>query len=271
MVEDNKIFISVISVVRNGMPFFSDTIESVLNQDYENFEYIVVDGGSSDGTIDLIKGSGESIAKWVSEFDNGIADAFNKGFNLSKGQYILYLNSDDALVDPKVLREFVDRIIEAGFPEIIYGDCTVVERDTSEFLYKASIDLTVSQILRGQIFPHPSTFTSREYFLKHGLFDTKFKIAMDYEFFLRGVKRTNIVHIPLVVTRVRNGGMSTLSPPEVVNEIIFALKKNGYLTNPFEELILRCYYWARGKLRFSLSKIGLYWLLLWVRHIFKKT
>lgn len=95
--------------------------------------------------------------------DNGIADAFNKGFNLSKGQYILYLNSDDALAHPSVLREFVDEIIEARFPEIIYGDCTVVERNTSEFLYKASVDLSISQILREQIFPHPSTFISREY------------------------------------------------------------------------------------------------------------
>jgi glycosyltransferase len=256
--NNKKIFISVISVVKNGMPFFAETVKSVLDQDYDNFEYIVIDGKSSDGSLKIIKDNEKSIVKWVSESDDGIADAFNKGFNISRGDYILYLNSDDALLNHKVLREFSSKIVEMGYPDIIYGDCEVVDRNSSEVLYKASIDLTISQILKGGIFPHPSTLTSRRYFFEYGLFDPKFKIAMDYEFFLRGVKKASIVHVPLMVTRVRNGGVSTVSPPQVVNEIISALRKNGNLTTPFGGCRLRYYFWIRRNLRILLTKLGLY-------------
>jgi len=263
--------ISIITIVKNGMPFIRDTISSVIAQTYPNIEYIVIDANSTDGTLECVNEHMYAITRCISEDDAGIAEAFNKGLKFATGEYVLFLNADDALDNPEVLNQIAYEISKNQYPDLVYGDCEVIERGSSKFLYRASIDITIKDFLRGCIFPHPSTFTKKSYFQKYGSFDNQFKIAMDYEFFMRGIQESRIIHVPTLVTKVRNGGMSTISPPKVVNEIILALKKNGYLTNPFEELILRCYYWTRGRLRFSLSKIGLYWMLLRIRRIFKKT
>lgn len=257
--------ISVITIVKNGLPFLGETIESVLSQTYKNFEYIVVDGNSSDGTIELIQTYDERITNWISSDDGGTAEAFNAGFNLSTGDYILYLNADDALIHSKVLEEVAQKIKELNFPEFVYGDCQVVDRHSSQFLYVASTNFNLNKFLRGQTFPHPSTFTKREYFKKNGLFDPKFRIAMDYEFFLRGIKASRIIHIPILMTKVRNGGVSTINQARVVNEIVSALKKNGYLGNPVVEIGLRFYFWIRRKIRSLLSVSGLYGIFQRIR------
>jgi glycosyltransferase involved in cell wall biosynthesis len=257
--------ISVITIVKNGMPFFRETMESVLSQTYANVEYIVVDGNSNDGTLELIQSYGERLSKWVSGNDGGIADAFNAGFNLSTGDYILYLNADDALIHSRVLEEVARKIDELNQPDFIYGDCAVVDRQSSDFLYRASIDITLKKFLKGQIFPHPSTLTKRKYFIDYGLFDPNFRISMDYEFFLRGIKEVRIIHVPLLVTKVRNGGVSTVNQAQVVNEIISALRKNGYLGNRVDEVKLRFYFWIRRNMRTLLSITGLYGIFLRIR------
>ena len=257
--------ISVITIVKNGMPFIRETIESVLSQTYHNVEYIVVDGNSQDGSLELIQSYDERLSRWVSGDDAGIADAFNTGFSISTGDYILYLNADDALIHSRVLEEVARKIQEFGCPDFIYGDCEVVDRHSSELLYKASISITIEKFLKGQIFPHPSTFTKRKYFTDFGLFDSKFKIAMDYEFFLRGIKDVRIIHAPILVTKVRNGGVSTFSQARVVNEIIAALKKNGYLSSLIDEPRLRFYFWIRRCIRNLLSALGLYGIFVKIR------
>ncbi len=257
--------ISVITIVKNGMPFVRETIDSVLSQTYANIEYIVVDGNSNDGTIELIQSYQERLSKWVSGDDGGIAEAFNTGFNLSTGDYILYLNADDALANENVIQEVAVEIIRNNYPTFLYGDCEVVDRQSSELLYRASIDITLRKFLKGQIFPHPSTFTKREYFVDYGLFDQKFKIAMDYEFFLRGIKEARIINVPILVTKVRNGGVSTISQAHVVHEIISALRKNGYLSYWGSEIRLRCYFSLRRNIRALLSIIGLYRIFLRMR------
>jgi glycosyltransferase involved in cell wall biosynthesis len=236
--------ISIITVVRNGMPYFADTVWSVVNQAYKNYEYIVVDGGSTDGTFEFIENS-EKISKWISEPDGGIADAFNKGFNLSCGEYILFLNADDALIDSEALKRVSEAILYNPGCDLIYGDCNVVDRQTSRLLYRASIEFEREKFLRGQMFPHPSSFTKRSYFERYGLFDTKFCVAMDYEFFLRGIQEASIFHLPILITKVRDGGISTINKNYVVEEIILALKKNGYLKNFFTEFSLKVYFYLR--------------------------
>ena len=253
-----SIFYSIITIVKNGMPYFRDTVSSVANQGYKNYEYIVIDAESSDGTVDVIKSNQSNVYRWVSEPDNGIASAFNKGINFAKGDYILFLNADDSLIDPDTLSKVSNAISENQYPDFLYGDCEVIDRTTAKTLYRASIDITLKDFLYGRTFPHPSTFTKKEYFQKYGFFDEKFKIAMDYELFMRGIHESRIVHTPILVTRVRNGGVSTLDQKHVAKEIILALKKNGYLNKYFAESRLRFYFWIRRCVSSILSAMGIY-------------
>jgi glycosyltransferase involved in cell wall biosynthesis len=250
--------ISVITVVKNGKEFVGQTLESVLAQNYANLEYIVIDGASTDGTVDVIRAHGAKIAKWVSERDDGIADAFNKGFSYSTGDYLLFLNADDALANPDVIDSIARQIVGLELPMLLYGDCDVLDRQTGKVLYRASIDIPGEELLLGKMIPQPSLFAHRSYFEKYGVFDRNFRVAMDYEWLLRGGLAERMVHVPSLVTNVRGGGISTRDQKRVVNEIIAALKKNGHMTSLGAELQLRGYYLLRTCAKALLDGIGLY-------------
>jgi glycosyltransferase len=131
----------------------------------------VIDGGSTDGTVDIIRSYESGIAKWVSERDGGIAEAFNKGLSFSTGDYVLFLNADDALASSEVMVLATQAIVENNFPALLYGDCDVLDRDSGRILYRASIEISRNQLLRGYMIPQPSLFTHRSYFEKYGAFD----------------------------------------------------------------------------------------------------
>jgi glycosyltransferase involved in cell wall biosynthesis len=264
-----KPMLSVITVVRNGMPFVEETVKSVLGQSYRALEYIMIDGGSTDGTVDVIKSCGAGIAKWVSEKDEGIADAFNKGLSLATGDYLLFLNSDDALAGPDVLADMAEKIVEHQFPPLIYGDFNILERNSAEFMYHGIINLSRNGLLHGQVLPHPCLFTSRAYFDKYGGFDPDFRIAMDYEWLLRGGLVERIVHVPLLVSNIRDGGISTLDHAAVVGEIISALKKNRAIRSVAGEYRMRGYFFARSLARKILGAAGLYKLFFNLRNRLK--
>lgn len=238
----------MITIVRNNFQTISKTINSVLMQHYNNYEYIIVDGNSDDGTLELIRSYGGKVDKLVSEADSGIAEAFNKGFKLATGDYIIYLNGDDAFSTPQSLSLFFEGIQKWNYPSIIYGDCNVYDNLTKKFIYKASIKFKKNKLKYGLMIPHPSMATSRLFFERYGYFDEGFRIAMDYEFFLRGALVDEVKHIPVVITDVMNGGMSTKDRSRVVFEIIQALKKNNYIGNIFEEYKIRTYFYIRGLL-----------------------
>ena len=240
--------ISIITVVRNNRDFVRQTIDSVVSQDYPRVEYIVIDGGSDDGTLDIIKAYDGRLAKWVSEPDAGIADAFNKGLALSTGDYLLFLNSDDHLAAPNVVSRMAGAIEERQYPDLIYGDCELIERQSGRYLYTASIEFSRRAFKMGGTLPHPSLFTQRSYFERHGLFDTSYRIAMDYEFLLRGALASRIEHVRFVVTKVRDGGVSTNSA-QVVPEIISALRKNRFIRTPIGACALAGYFKSRSMMR----------------------
>lgn len=256
--SDYSLKISIVTIVRNGQQFIEQAIKSVLDQTYGNVEYVVIDGGSVDGTVDIIKSYESRIAKWVSEEDDGIADAFNKGLSRITGDYVLFLNSDDALANPEVLTIVANEIAENKYPVLIYGDCDVLDRSSDRLLYRASIQLSRKGLKRGQMLPQPSLFTHRTYFEKYGIFDRNFKFAMDYEWLLRGGLSEEIVHIPLLVTCVRDGGISTLDQASVVDEIVWALRKNKIITSNLTEFNLRGYYAGRAFAKYILGKAMLY-------------
>jgi len=250
--------ISIVTVVRNGVRFIGQTIESVLQQSYPHIEYIVIDGGSTDGTVDAIKVHADRYAYWISEKDAGISDAFNKGLAHTTGEYVLFLNADDALAGPDVIERMVTLIEQYSQPAILYGDCDLLDRESEQVLSRTSIDFVPSKMMYGHMIPQPSMLTHRSYFEKYGNFDHAFKLAMDYEWLLRGALVERVVHVPMLVTCVHDGGVSTQSRSKAIDEISRALKKNLWIRSWVGECKLRGYFLARSLAKVVLKTLGLY-------------
>ena len=250
--------ISVVTVVRNGMPFVVQTVDSVLAQDYDNLEYIVIDGGSVDGTVDIIKLRQSKIARWISERDEGIADAFNKGLALASGDYILFLNADDVLASAGIVSQVANQILENDFPALIYGDCAYLDRESGTVLHRIEVDFSQIGLRLGKMPPQPSMFSKRSYFEKYGNFDVAFKIAMDFDWFLRGAKHERVVHTALLITNFRSGGISAVNRDSAVTEIIRALRKNGYIVSEWGALCTKSYFFARSILKHLLKGLRMY-------------
>jgi glycosyltransferase involved in cell wall biosynthesis len=250
----DKPLITVITVVFNGAEFLEETIQSVINQSYDNVEYIIIDGGSTDGTLDIIKKYEGQIDYWVSEKDKGISDAFNKGIISSNGGWILCLNSDDKLFNSIILAKIVSFFDTKSDIFFIYGDYQILRRKDGGFLYNGSVDFNQEKILYGQVLPHPALITNRKYFIKYGIFDISYKIAMDYEWMLRGISKSNVMHIDVLIAKIRDGGVSTIDQNRAIKEIILAIRKNNLFDNIFHEKYLIGYFYSR----FFLKKIFLY-------------
>jgi glycosyltransferase len=219
--------------------------------------------------VEIVKSYRSRIAFWTSEEDEGIADAFNKGFAASSGVYVLYLNSDDRLAGPEVIGNMVEMIHRHQSPTLIYGDIDYIDRESGRFLRRASISFTRKHFLRGHMFPHPGLFAHRKYFVKYGYFDTTFKFAMDYEWLLRGALKEHIVHVPVLIAKFRTGGTSDSDESRVKNEIIAALRKNGFISSRLGEMKMRCYFLIRATAKYFLRRLGLHAAYLWTKRRLK--
>lgn len=172
--------ISVITVVYNGEDFLEKTICGILNQNYKNFEYIIIDGGSSDGTLDIIKKYEDKIDYWISEKDSGIYDAMNKGIDLSKGDWINFMNAGDTFYNSEVLKEiFSNQEISA---DLIYGNAVLIEKDGKFSNKIASTDL--DNLWKQAKFGHESLFVKSK-ILKENKFNLYYSVAADYDFIMK--------------------------------------------------------------------------------------
>ncbi|MDH4318268.1 MAG: glycosyltransferase [Desulfobulbaceae bacterium] len=206
--------ISIITVSKNSVTTIADTIKSVLSQKYNNIEYIVVDGGSVDGTADVVGCYGDVVDKFVTEEDNGIYDAMNKGIQFASGEVIGFINSDDfyasSEVIVKVAKVFSDPTVDA-----CYGDlCYVKQGDVNSVIrYWRSSEFTPGLFLHGWCPPHPTFFVRRCVFERLGGFDLQYKIAADVELMIRfiEVNRIRTRYIPEVLVNMRMGGASNSS------------------------------------------------------------
>ena len=205
-----KPLISIITVSLNSERTIGQTIQSVLNQSYSNIEYIIVDGASSDTTVDIIKSyekyffKKKYIFKWVSEPDKGIYDAFNKGLTFITGEYIGFLNSDD-WYEPDGIQKIAEKF--KPFPAIYCGHMNLyVENITKPArLFKSRPD-RLYQTMR---LAHPATLVSHQIFNEIGNFSTEYKIAGDYDFFLRAKLRGYKIYvIDKLVSNMLRGGAS---------------------------------------------------------------
>jgi len=197
--------ISLIVVVRNGVTTIQRCIDSVLIQDYSNKEIIVIDGGSTDGTVEVLERNGHKIDYWRSEPDRGIYHAMNKGVAQATGDWIVFLGADDYLFKPDVLRGFSQRLSSlSAQTRLIYGKVAVVS-EAGEVICKWG---NSGDQLDG--LPHQATFHHKSFFELQGCFDESFEIAGDYEMLLRELKNGKAEYFSdLVVSAFSWGGVST--------------------------------------------------------------
>jgi glycosyltransferase involved in cell wall biosynthesis len=199
--------ISIITVVRNGEKHIEDTIKSVMSQTYANLEYIVIDGKSSDNTVKIIYKYESKIAYWVSESDNGIYDAMNKGVAASSGDWLLFINADDFLANDRVIEDAVSYLKDCK-SMVAYGNVTFIHTSGEEIKHGvewANVRYAFRNI--GMRLPHQGTFHSKMLF-NGKLFDPTFKITGDYNLLLNYLKDHDAVYFPVVVANMRAGGIS---------------------------------------------------------------
>lgn len=229
--------ISIVTVCYNSAATLGDTLASVAAQDHTDVEHIVIDGGSADGTRELVKREGRHVKVFVSEPDKGIYDAMNKGIRLASGDIIGTLNADDFYANSMVLSQ-IEREMVQGQLDAIFGDVMFFASDRPEVNLRrySSRRFSPERIAWGWMPAHPTLFLRREVFQRFGLFRTDFRIAGDYEFAARIFKGANLRYryLPEVLVRMRTGGVSTggLRSTLLLNrEVLRACRENGIRTN----------------------------------------
>ncbi len=233
--------VSIITVVFNNRDFIESAIKSVLNQTHKNIEYIIIDGGSKDGTFEVINKYRDKIAKFVSEPDKGIYDAMNKGLKLATGEIIGTLNSDDFYTDENAIETVVRAIGDSGASgaSVCWGDLIYVKKDKPDEIkriWKSSV-YQEGKFKAGWHPPHPTFFVRREIYEKYGYFNLDFSIAADYELMLRFLEKYKIksCYIDRVLVKMRVGGKSNKSILNIIKaniECYKAWKINGLSVSP---------------------------------------
>ena len=242
--------ISIVTIVFNDVEHIEQTITSVLSQDPKNLEYIIIDGGSTDGTVDVIRKYEDAIAYWSSQKDNGIVDAFNKGIKKATGDITGLVNSGDFL-EPDTLKK-VSEVFESSNADIIYGDMQYWEKQHKEYIYKANHSL----LARFMSLNHPAVFVRKEIYNQYGLFDDTYRVAMDYDLMLRFYsKGAKFQYIDTVLSNMTLGGVSDLNWQLAYHESFNIRKK--YLGNSVS--LYASYLWQVLKRYVSnaVSKLGL--------------
>ena len=224
--------ISIVTVSYNAEDTITDTIKSVLSQSYSNIEYIIVDGGSSDGTVAIIEQYAEYIHAWVSEPDQGIYDAMNKGIAMATGDVVGILNADDIYAHVDALQKVVE-VFEDTSIDCCYGDLVYVSEDLSKHVrYWKSSAYDASLFAKAWIPPHPTFFVRKEGYARCGKFDTQYKLAADYELMLRFLWKFKLraTYISDTLIKMRLGGATNNSIRNIIRgnmEIYKAAKSHG--------------------------------------------
>lgn len=211
--------VSVITICLNAEKFIERVMESVSNQTYKNIEYLVIDGGSTDGTLKILEKYRDQIDILISEKDNGISDAWNKGIMNSTGEFIQLLNADDILPNNKI--EISTRLLienpSAGF---VYGDILLSDHNSSSNIkirgnpkYSSFIKYMMPKI------NHPTLLVRRKVYLEHGCFDSIWKIGMDYDWLLRIFKKGVLgIYSPNIYVKMSNVGVSSIDWKTTLSE-----------------------------------------------------
>jgi len=248
--------ISIITVSYNSEKTIEDTIKSVFNQQFVDLEYIIIDGGSKDNTMEIVNKYKDKITKVISESDRGIYDAMNKGIALATGEVVGIINSDDFFHHKTVLQE-VEKKFENSNVDGVYGNISYVDRFDvcKEVRFWYAGEYNENKLKRGWIMPHPAFFVKKKVYNDFGLFNLDFKIAADYELMLRFLKNNlQIKYLNKTLVCMREGGYSAKNIKQRISgwkELYQAWRVNNlkpprwlFLTRPLFKIHQ---YWLKNK------------------------
>jgi glycosyltransferase involved in cell wall biosynthesis len=225
--------ISIITACYNNKETIEDTLHSVASQSYDQIEHIIIDGMSSDGTLDIIEQNKSKVTKIVSEKDTGIYDALNKGILLAEGEVIGFLHADDIYADETVITAVAEQF-QKNDTDSVYGDLHYVSKhNTNKIIrYWISGNYQPKKIKRGWMPPHPTFFVKKRIYDQYGLFDTNLRIAADYDIILRflGKHKISTSYLSKTLIKMRMGGESNKNLKNILQKMkddVKALKKNN--------------------------------------------
>jgi glycosyltransferase involved in cell wall biosynthesis len=204
-------------------------MKSVFEQSYNDFEYIIIDGGSNDGSKDLIESNSKKLSYWVSEKDNGIYNAMNKGTLKAKGEYVLYLNSGDYLVSSDVLK-YVSTSLNKF--DIIFGDLFIETLTGEKSVKKYNDDISFSYFINESL-PHPASFISKNLLKRYNYkpYNEELIICSDWLFFLISIfkKNASIKHIPIIISNYNLSGISSnINSRDLIKDEKFTILNNDF-------------------------------------------
>ncbi len=241
---------SIITIVHNNIKDIEACIKSVLNQSFKDIEFIIIDGGSVDGTLNIIKKYESKIKSelknfvLISEPDDGIYDALNKGIKQSSGEVIGFLHSDDIYPNNDVLNN-VASAFEKNKTDSLYGDLEYVDKvNTYKIIRKwKSGEFSDKKIKSGWMPPHPALFIKKEIYEKYGLYNTLYKISSDYDMILRLLFKNKIstFYVPEVLVKMRVGGQSNKSIPNIIQKSMedYSALKSNQIKFPLKALLYK--------------------------------
>lgn len=241
--------VSVVTVVYNGEKHLEQTIRSVLDQTYRNIEYLIIDGGSTDKTLDIIGSFEDRIDYWSSGPDNGIYDAMNRGIGMAKGDLVGLINSDD-YYEPDALQAVVDKYVSNPSPQILYGNTYIHHLDLSA-RYKA---YSHTKYWLGMGICHPAMFVHGEVYQAVGKYDPGYKIAADFDFMVKAIlKKVPFVPVGKFLVNYRASGFSAVN-------LLSTLKENRRIIRKYSGLIsieylLYCILYFKSIALMALEKI----------------
>jgi glycosyltransferase involved in cell wall biosynthesis len=229
--------VSIVTVCLNSADTIEDTIRSVREQAYEHIEHVIVDGGSTDGTVEIARKYNGRIKKFISERDDGIYDAMNKGLHLAQGDIVAFLNADDVYASRSVISDVV-AALHADHADGVYGDLVYVggKNDGRITRYWRAGEYRPGAFRSGWVPPHPTFFCRRALYQEFGGFNPSYRIAGDFELMLRLIEKHQIRvrYLPTAFVRMRAGGRANTLRGIIQGnrEIIHAFHENGVKLSP---------------------------------------
>jgi len=236
--------VSIITVVYNGEKYLVDCIESIIAQTYQNIEYIVIDGASTDGTLSILEKYKTTISKCVSEQDSGMYHALNKGVNLATGDIVGILNADDMLASPDVISNIVSQF-QSRDAAAVYGNLNYIDQKNPHKIIRKWISkqFTLKDVRLGWMPAHPTLYIKRDLFDKYNNYSLNFGTAADYELMLRFLFKHQIkaIYLNELLVNMRIGGMSNASFKQRCAAIVNDYKaiKTNHINFPLLTLFLK--------------------------------
>lgn len=234
----NKPLVSIITVVYNSEAFIEKTILSIINQSFSSIEYIIVDGGSTDATIEIIKKYEKYISKWITEKDCGLYDAMNKGLNMATGTYVWFINSGDEAFSESVLMDIFEKT--ENFPDVVYGETEIIDYKGQSIgmrRHQSPENLTWKSLRYGMKVCHQSVLVKK---VIAGNYNLKYRYSSDFEWLIEVLKKANTIYFSqMIISKFMDGGQTSKTIIPGLKERFRIIKKHyGLVPTIFRHFIL---------------------------------